>query len=154
MWAFSDESERANVMVFAVVLVEPGAVDDARGALTALLLAGQRQVHTAKESARRRRALLDTVARVEDLSAVVLRYRRPQGVDRVAGRHLLIQAATGLVVGSGAANWILDDQDPAQRARDRASIAHALGGVDPSVARIAYYRYFEGSPSTSSTAAH
>lgn len=130
MWAFSDESERANVMVLAVVLVEPGAVDDARGALTALLLAGQRQVHTAKESPRRRRALLDTVARVEDLSAVVLRYRRPHGVDRIAGRHLLIQAATGLVVGSGAANWILDDQDPAQRARDRASIAHALAGVD------------------------
>lgn len=130
MWAFSDESERAGVMLVGVVLIEPGAIDDARTALEGLLLAGERQVHTAKESSRRRRVLLDTVARIEDLSAVVLRYRRPQGVGRIAARHLLIQAATGLVVGSGASSWTLDDQDPVQRARDRASIAHALTGVD------------------------
>jgi hypothetical protein len=130
VWAFSDESERANVMALAVVLVEPGVVDDARATLQSLLLAGERQIHTAKESPRRRRVLLDTVARIEDLSATVLRYRRPQGVRRVAARHLLVQAATGLVVGSGATTWTLDDQDPAQRTRDRASIAHALAGVD------------------------
>jgi hypothetical protein len=33
-------------------------------------------------------------------------------------------------VGSGATAWTLDDQDPTQRARDRASIAGALAGVD------------------------
>lgn len=130
MWAFSDESERANLILLAVVLIEPGAVDDARTALEGLLLAGERQVHTAKESPRRRRVLLDTVARIEDLSAIVLRYRRHQGVGRVAARHLLVQAATGLVVSSGITSWTLDDQDTAQRARDRASIAHALAGVD------------------------
>jgi len=63
-------------MMLAVVLIEPGVVDDARGALEGLLLAGERQVHTAKELPRRRRVLLDTVARVEGLSAIVLRYRR------------------------------------------------------------------------------
>ena len=130
MWAFSDESERANLMVLAVVLVPADAVDDARGALTGLLLAGQRRVHAAKESPRRRRVLLDTVARVEILTAVVLRYRRTPGVDRLSGRHLLLQAAAGLIVGSGVTAWTLDDQDPTQRARDRASIAHALTGVD------------------------
>jgi hypothetical protein len=60
----------------------------------------------------------------------VLRHRRAQGVDRLAGRHLLLQAAAGLVVGSGVTAWTLDDQDQAQRVRDRASIAHALTGVD------------------------
>jgi hypothetical protein len=87
-------------------------------------------MHTSDESARRRRALLDTVARIEELSAVVLRYRRPAGTGHVAARHLLLQAATGLVVGSGVTAWTLDNHDPAQRARDRASIAHALAGVD------------------------
>jgi hypothetical protein len=130
VWAFSDESERAGVMLLGVVLVSPGEVADARRSLRALLLPGQRQVHTAKESPRRRRAVLDTVSRVQGLSAIVLRYRRPAGLGRVAARHLLLQAATGLVVGSGATAWALDNQDPAQVVRDRASIAHALEGVD------------------------
>jgi hypothetical protein len=130
VWAFSDESERANVIVFGVVLVPPGAVEPARTALRALLMAGERGLHTSDESARRRRVLLDTVARIEGLSAVVLRYHRPAGTGHVTARHLLLQAATGLVVGSGVSTWTLDNTDPAQRARDRASIAHALGGVD------------------------
>jgi RHS repeat-associated protein len=52
-----------------------------------------------------------------------------------ASRHLLAQVATGLVVGSGATSGILDDQDPAQRARDRVSIAHVLAGVDHRLGR-------------------
>ncbi len=126
MWAFSDESERANVMLVTVVLVPSGAVNDARHTLEGLLLAGQRRVHTAKESPRRRRAILDAIAGIDGLGVVVLRYRRTAGVDRVDGRHLLLQAAAGLVVSSGATTWTLDDQEPVQRARDRASIAHAL----------------------------
>lgn len=130
MWAFSDESERSNLMVLGVVLIPPGAVDDGRARLRALLMAGERGLHTSDESQRRRRVLLDTVARTGELSAVVIRYRRPAGTDHIGARHLLLQAATGLVVGSGVSSWTLDNTDPAQRARDRASIAHALGGVD------------------------
>ena len=98
--------------------------------LRQLLLPGQRRFHTAKESPRRRRTLIDAVSRVDGLSATVLRYRRPAGTIRVAGRHLLLQAATGLIVGSGVSSWVLDDQDEAQLSRDRAAIAHALAGVD------------------------
>ena len=130
MWAFSDESERSGLVLFGVVLVSPGEVASARRSLRGLLLPGQRQVHMAKESARRKRAVLDAMARAQDLSAVVVRYRRPLGCDRPTARHLLLQAATGLVVGPGVTAWALDDQDPAQVARDRASIAHALAGVD------------------------
>ncbi|MGH9282314.1 MAG: hypothetical protein ACRD0S_05200 [Acidimicrobiales bacterium] len=130
MWAFSDESERANLMLVSVVLVPTSAVEGARAVFDGLLLAGERRLHTAKESPRRRRVALDTVARVEDLTAIVLRYRRGQGDSRLGGRRLLLQAAAGLVVGSGASAWTLDDQDPVQRARDRGSIAHALAGVD------------------------
>jgi hypothetical protein len=116
-WAFSDESERAGVMLLAVVTVDPRAVDDARRALRGPLLRGQRRVHTAKESPSRRRAVIDTIARIEDLSAVVICYRRLEGVDRIRGRHLLLQAATGRAVGSGVVSWTFDYQDPAQRAR-------------------------------------
>jgi hypothetical protein len=130
VWAFSDESERAATMLVAVVVLDPGDVDDARTVMRSLLLPGERQVHTAKESARRRRQVLDTVAQIDGISAVVLRYRRPSGVDRITARHLLLQAATGAVTGSGVASWVLDDQDPAQRLRDRTAIAHALAGVD------------------------
>lgn len=130
MWAFSDESERAGLMLVGVVLVPPGSVQDTRTALRGLLLPGERQVHTAKESPRRRRVVLDTLAGIDELTAVALRYRRPQRVDRPRARHLLLQAATGLALASGVTSWVLDDQDPVQRARDRASIAHALAGVE------------------------
>jgi hypothetical protein len=77
VWAFSDESERGSVMLVAVVFVPPGDIDDARGSLRGLLLPGQHRVHTAKESPRRRRVVLDTVARIDGLAATVVRYRRP-----------------------------------------------------------------------------
>ena len=47
MWAFSDESERANVMLVAVVLVPTSAVEGARSMFEGLLLAGERRLHTA-----------------------------------------------------------------------------------------------------------
>jgi hypothetical protein len=130
VWAYSDESERANLMLLAVVLVPPAAVDDARTALRGLLLSGQRKLHTSDESDRRRRALLDTVARVEQLSAVVLRYRRPPGTNRVAARHALLVAATTVAVEAGVSAWTLDDLPPAQRDRDRDTIGHALQRLD------------------------
>jgi hypothetical protein len=130
VWAFSDESERAGVMLIGVVLISPGDLAAARAQMAGLLLPGQRRVHTTDESDRRRRAVLDTVARTKGLSAVVLRYRRWLGTDKPAARRLLLQAATGLVVGAGVTVWALDDQVPAQALRDRASIAHALAGVD------------------------
>lgn len=129
MWAFSDESERAGVMLFGVVLMSPGDLAAARAQMAGLLLPGQRRVHTTDESARRRKVVLDSVARTKGISAVVLRYRRA-GTGRPAARHLLLQAATGLVVGSGVTNWALDYQVPVQALKDRASIAHALGGVE------------------------
>ena len=132
MWAFSDESERANARLMAVVLVSPRDAQPARMSMRALLLAGQRQVHTNGESSRRRRVVLDTVAGLS-VQAVVLRHRPVVGLRPTACRHRLLQAATGLVVGSGVTAWTLDDQEASQRERDRASIAHSLGGVEPSL---------------------
>jgi hypothetical protein len=113
-------------MLVAVVFVHPDDIDNARASLRDLLLRGQRRVHTAKESPRRRRVILDAIARTESLTATVLRYRRPAGVNHVIGRQQLIEASAGLVVRKAVTTWILDDMPPSQRARDRNTIGHAL----------------------------
>jgi len=130
VWAFSDESERAGLMLMAVVTIEAANIAMPRASLRALLLAGQRKVHTAKESPRRRRAVLDAVVRVEGIHATVIRLRRPPGVDHITGRRLLIAASAELVVGAGVTVWTLDDIHPAQRNRDRDTIGHALQRLD------------------------
>ena len=117
-------------MLFGVVLISTADLAAARARMVGLLLPGQRRVHTSDESRRRRKLMLDTVAGTKGISAIVVRYRRPAGMGKPAARHLILQAATGLVVGSGVTAWALDNQDPAQVQRDRTSIAHALVGVD------------------------
>ena len=117
-------------MLMAVVIVAPGDAEAARAVMRGLLLAGERRIHTSDESLRRRRQILDTLARQDTLSAVVFRHRRPQGTDKPAARRLLLQAATGLAISTGVTAWTLDDQEANQKIRDRAAIAHALAGVN------------------------
>jgi hypothetical protein len=126
VWAFSDESERANTLILSVVIGAPPAIHQARAELRALLLPGQRRIHTSDESARRRRLVLDTIGRLVDVQATALCFRRPAGVTRVEARRVLLHAATQLVAAQRVVAWTLDDQDPAQLARDRATIARAL----------------------------
>jgi hypothetical protein len=126
MWAFSDESERANTLIISVVIGSPVAIRTARGELHDLLLPGQRRIHTSDESARRRRLVLDTIGRLDAIDAAALCLRRPAGVSRVEARRLLLDAATQLVSARHVVAWTLDDQDAAQLARDRATIAGAL----------------------------
>jgi hypothetical protein len=127
VWAFSDESERAGVMLLAVVTIAPVDVGAARMALRSLLLSGQRRVHTSDESPRRRRALLETVSAVDGLAGVVWRYRRPPGTDRVAARRLLLAEAARALVAAEVTSWVLDDVHPAQRVRDRDAIVRVVG---------------------------
>jgi hypothetical protein len=117
-WAFSDESERAATMLFGVLFVEPGAVADARNKLRGLLLPAQRRVHTAKESPRRRRQLLDVVAALE-ARGVILELRRDVGLARTSAREQLLSAACRVAIEHGVVWWVLDYQEPAQAHRDR-----------------------------------
>ena len=125
---FSDESERSGLMLFGVVLVStgdlaprvlrwPACSSRASGGCTPPTspTAGARSCSTPWPA---------PWASQPSCSATAGRHRRP------LARHLLLQAATGLVVGSGVSSWALDNQVPAQVLRDRASIAHALDGVD------------------------
>jgi hypothetical protein len=124
-WAFSDESERAATMLFGVLLIEPGAVAASRMALADLLLPGQRRVHTAKESARRRRELLDVVAGLET-EAIVLVLRREMGVSRRSARAQLLAEASSIIAERQVVRWVLDHQAPAQAHRDRQTIDVAM----------------------------
>jgi hypothetical protein len=126
MWAFSDESERGSLLLLGVLVVADRSLVDARRQLRSLLLAGQRRVHTAKESPTRRRLLLDVVGALE-VSAVVLSARRPAGTSRVLVRRQLLEAAAGVARDRGVTSWVLDRQDLAQASRDRQSIARVLG---------------------------
>jgi hypothetical protein len=113
-------------MLFGVLVVSESEVLRARRELRALLLAGQRRVHTAKESPARRRVLLDTVVAL-DVTVVVFSLRRAPGVSRAAARRRLLEAATGAVRDRGVTSWVLDRQDLAQAGRDRRAIVAALG---------------------------
>jgi hypothetical protein len=126
MWAFSDESERANTLIISVVIGSPAAIRSARNELHNLLLPGQRRIHTSDESARRRRLVLDTIGRLDAIAATALCLRRPAGLSRVDARRMLLDAASHLVASRDVVAWTLDDQDAAQLARDRATIAGAL----------------------------
>jgi hypothetical protein len=139
MWAFSDESERANKQIMALVFASPPDVHDARNEMRGLLLPGQQRIHTSDESDRRRRALLDAVARIDGLEAVALRLRRPKGADRVACRRALVETAAQLVLERRATSWILDDMPPAARNRDLNTIGHAVANQAISPGRHLVY---------------
>ena len=51
------------------------------------------------------------------------------GITHAQARRALLVAATHHVVVNRASSWILDNQDPQQRARDRATITAALRGA-------------------------
>jgi hypothetical protein len=123
-WAFSDESERAERVLFGLTLVPTGVVKDARRTLRGLLLPGQRRLHMSKESPRRRREVLKALADIE-MGTTILELRRPVGTSRVNARSLLLVAGAEIVADLGVSIWVFDSQDDAQLHRDR----QILGGL-------------------------
>ena len=101
-------------MLVGVVTVAPGAAVDTRRELRRLLLPGQRRVHTAKESPRRRRALLDVVAAL-DLNATVFTTRRAPRQSRSDTRRDLIEAACAHVIVGCRGRRVMDSRQPRPR---------------------------------------
>ncbi len=123
-WAFSDESERADRVLFGLTLVPAGVVKDARRTLRGLLLPGQRRLHMSKESPRRRREILAVLTDIE-MSTMILELRRPPGTSRVDARSRLLVAGAEIVAALGVSIWVFDSQDDMQLHRDR----QVLGGL-------------------------
>ena len=113
-------------MLFGLMTASTAEVIRARRELRALLMPGQRRVHTAKESPRRRRQLLDVVGGL-DVATVVFRLRRSAGMHRIDARALTLESACAALKPNAVTNWVLDDQEPVQAARDRRTIDRAIG---------------------------
>jgi hypothetical protein len=119
-------------MLLGLLIVPTGKLSRARREFRSLLLPGQRRLHTAKESAGRRRQMLSVIGQL-DVGATVFTMRRPDGVRRAEIRRLVLEATAAEVARRGATVWVLDHQDAAQAARDRHTIEHALRRVGSAV---------------------
>ncbi len=124
-WAFSDESERADRMMFGSVIVEAQHTYELRRELRGLLLPGQRRVHMAKEGSRRRRVVIDAVVGLE-LPVTVFELRRPSGLTRPDACALLLDATLELVNKRGVRFWVLDNIEESQMRRDELQL-HGAG---------------------------
>jgi len=78
---FVDESRRGLDYMLAAVSVEARDLKSARSTMRKMLLPGERRLHFSKETIRRRRDLLDRIAR-EEFSVEVLSCRASQNVAR------------------------------------------------------------------------
>jgi hypothetical protein len=124
-WAFSDESERADRMLFGTLFVEAQHTYELRKQLRSLLLPGQRRIHMTKEGVRRRRVILDAIVHLEP-QVTVLELRRPNGVTRPEARAMLLSVASGVVAERSTRFWVLDNIEESQMRRDELQL-HGAG---------------------------
>jgi hypothetical protein len=123
--AFVDESCRNGVYRLAVVRVAEADLDQARRALRAELLAGQRSIHFTDESDARRRRLLERfgqlAGRVDHYSGPRAGYRNAEHV-----RAGLLATLAADLMASGVTRLVLESRD-GRDGRDRAVLRAAFG---------------------------
>jgi hypothetical protein len=124
IWAFSDESRRPGVMYLGVVVIETHQVHDARRAMRAHLLSGQRRLHLTDERSGRRAQILGTVAGLP-VETLILR-TATSATSIVRARQRLLTACVDELSARGVARWTLDGVEAIQRDRDRGVIAEHL----------------------------
>jgi hypothetical protein len=120
--AFVDESQRRGTYLMCAVLVQPNQLGVVRSAMRSQLLAGQRRLHFAHESKRRRRAIL---AAVTDLQAEARIYLSADRPDRA--RERCLSALIDDLVAAGADRLVLESRSAAD-VIDRRAIARRLAG--------------------------
>ncbi len=129
--AFVDESTRGGRYLICVVTCPAGDLQRARTGLRALLLPGQRRLHFATESNRRRREILSGVAQLGTRSVV---YVAKHHDHRAARATILSKVAADLQV-QGVRDLTLESRE-GQDHHDRAAIFRSLGR-----ASSLYYRH-------------
>ena len=118
--AFVDESQRDRYIICAAV-VAPQDLRAIRGELRAMRLPGQRSLHFAQESPRRRRSLLKSI------SQLPLRVCLYESVEREpAARRLAIDALLHDLIGMNGRRLIIEHREPSQDRRERSQIATAV----------------------------
>jgi hypothetical protein len=84
--AFADESQRRGTYLMCAVVVQPNRLVEVRAAMRSELLAGQRRLHFAHESKRRRRSILAAVTDLQAEARIYLSTDRPDGPASAAYR--------------------------------------------------------------------
>ena len=124
--AYADESIRGRDYIMCVSLIPSSDARTARRKLRGLAARGQRRIHFATESDKRRRALLSQIATVGTSSVIYVARHR----DQVAARSAIVEVVTADLLTSGVTFFVLESRE-GQDHRDRAIIAGELGTLRP-----------------------
>ena len=123
-WAFSDESWRGSTYLLATVVVETGAMNDARASVRGFLRGNQRRIHMTKESDSRRKQFIDLIESLEIEAFAFV--GSTAGTKMPAARHPLLAETTGELIERGVVNWLIESVNQVQNGHDRESIAARL----------------------------
>jgi hypothetical protein len=103
MHAFVDESLRGGRYLMCAVLVAPAHLAEARQALLALRMPGQRRLHMKTEHDRRRRLILDRIAALPVRANLYRRAGRP-----TAAREACLRAMTADLLTAGVTRLVIE----------------------------------------------
>ncbi len=120
--AFLDESRRDAHYIVCVAMVVVEELESARKVLRALRLPGQRRIHFAAESDRRRRKLLSEIAELDLTTAI---YSIRHSGDTVA-RTLILAAMVPDLRSRGVVRLVIESRESQDR-RDRVDLYRAVG---------------------------
>jgi len=120
--AFIDESVRGRNYGLCATLVPGHGLAAARSHMRSLLISGQRRLHFASESPRRRKVLLQDIAKIPCQSMIHMAV----GGEQVEARAAALESLMVELVDRSVERIVLDARQ-GQDHRDRAVIARALG---------------------------
>ena len=120
--AFIDESVRGPNYCLCATLVPGHGLAAARSHMRSLLISGQRRLHFASESPRRRKALLQDIAKIPCQSMIHVAI----GGEQVKARAAALESLMVELVDRNVERIVLDSRQ-GQDHRDRVVIARALG---------------------------
>lgn len=123
--AFVDESVRGSSYYMCVTLISSDMVAMTRRRLGSLKLPGQRRIHFAAESDRRRRALLREIAVLKTASVIY----RADNRDQITARSAIIKRMLSDLCKAGVDRLVLESRK-GQDGRDRSTI-HRVSRTTP-----------------------
>lgn len=122
---FADESKQ-DVYIFGVASLESSRVDPTRRALRELVLPGQRSIHFASESERRRVQLLKTILSMGHSVSIIDTGEKDGRVGRTKGLEIL----TNLALEQQASLLVIERDETSYRADRQALKTFSLGYPD------------------------
>ena len=121
--AFVDESVRGQLYIMCSVVAATDELDAARRALRSLRAPGQRRIHFATESDRRRKALLAAMSRLNTAPVVYFAHDRNQ----VAARAAILAAMLPELQSSDDRHLVLESR----QGQDKRDCSIVYGSVGP-----------------------